>query len=180
MKTVIVSRTFLDSKQSLGELSVNENGVSLFSCKTLELPWKENRQQISCIPPTMRSNMDGLVRLANTYKCKYTKSPLFSKNATAKARLTDPNHPEVEVYTYAIQNVPGRAGIRIHAAAYYYHLLGCIGLGSALKDLNADQELDIIHSGDTCRKFVEVMGKEDFDLEIIETLSYYNGTTGKA
>lgn len=33
-----------------GELNIYEMGVLLFSCKTVELPWKDNKKSISCIP----------------------------------------------------------------------------------------------------------------------------------
>ncbi len=98
--------------------------------------------RISCIPE-------------GTYICKYTKSPLFSKNAGR------------DVFTYAVLNVPKRAGIRIHSANYARQLLGCIALGSGLKDLDLDGQNDIIHSGDTMRKFEAYMNYEDFELTII-------------
>ncbi|MCK4765120.1 MAG: hypothetical protein KAW12_23175 [Candidatus Aminicenantes bacterium] len=52
-------------KQVLGELRVlDESGGELYHCKTLELPWKENRRRISCIPP-------------GTYRVKKRWSPRF-------------------------------------------------------------------------------------------------------
>jgi len=36
--------------QTLGELKIFENDHVIFTCKTLELPWKNNSQNISCIP----------------------------------------------------------------------------------------------------------------------------------
>ena len=37
-------------KQTLGELTLYKNERKIFSCKTLELPWKNNTKQESCIP----------------------------------------------------------------------------------------------------------------------------------
>lgn len=37
-------------KQTLGELTLYKNEQKVFSCKTLELPWKNNTKQESCIP----------------------------------------------------------------------------------------------------------------------------------
>ncbi len=37
-------------KQSLGNLTIQSNGNEVFTCHTLELGWKENQQNISCIP----------------------------------------------------------------------------------------------------------------------------------
>lgn len=139
MKKVILTRTSGNDKQTLGTLTF-EN----FTAKTLELPDKNNASRVSCIP-------------VGTYICKYTKSPLFSKNAGR------------DVYTYAILNVPNRAGIRIHSANYARQLLGCVALGSEHKDLDADTQLDVVHSGDTVKRFEEFMNREDFELTIIKS-----------
>lgn len=58
---VILIRTKDTGKETLGELRYKN-----FSCKTLELPWKNNKPDISCIPK-------------GTYTCKYTFSPKFLK-----------------------------------------------------------------------------------------------------
>ena len=48
---IFIKRSSDDGTQTLGELAVNDmNGVTLFSCKTLELPWKDNAKRKSCIP----------------------------------------------------------------------------------------------------------------------------------
>jgi hypothetical protein len=40
-----------DNIQTLGELTVvGESGHTLFSCKTMELGWNDNRRRVSCIP----------------------------------------------------------------------------------------------------------------------------------
>ena len=39
-----------DGKQTLGELRLYDGLTMLFSCKTLEPPWKNNRPKMSCIP----------------------------------------------------------------------------------------------------------------------------------
>lgn len=138
MKKVKIVRISGNDKQTLGVLTTDG-----FTCKTLELPDKDNASRISCIP-------------AGVYKCKYNKSPLFSKNAGK------------DVFTYSIMNVPNRAGIRIHSANFARQLLGCIALGSEHKDLDMDSQLDVIHSGDTMKKFEALMNYEDFELEIIK------------
>jgi hypothetical protein len=40
----------INKKQTLGMLTVYENLRDIFQCKTLELPWKDNASNISCIP----------------------------------------------------------------------------------------------------------------------------------
>lgn len=130
-----------DGKQTLGTLTVILD-KELFVCKSLELPWEDNKNNISCIPK-------------GSYLAMYTRSNRLSGAA---------GH---DVFTYEVMNVPGRAGIRIHSANYFFQLLGCIAMGDALKDINIDGELDVIHSGATVGKFNELMNKEDFMLHVL-------------
>jgi hypothetical protein len=140
MTTVRLKRFFTDEKQTLGSLSfLNESEV--FTCKALELGWDKNINNKSCIPN-------------GNYSCRWTRSNRLSAAA---------GH---DVFTYEVINVPSRAGIRIHAANYYNQLLGCIALGDAHKDLNADGELDLIHSGDTIKNFNAIMNGREFMLVI--------------
>jgi hypothetical protein len=117
-------------------------GVCMMA-RSLELPNKNNANNISCIIP-------------GKYLCKYTKSASFSAAKGAP------------VYTYEITGVPNRAGVRIHSANYYTQLRGCICVGDAHKDINADGQLDVIHSGDTITAFEKLMNYEDFELTIID------------
>lgn len=84
-----------------------------------------------------------------TYICKYTFSPLFLR------------------YTYQLQNVKGRSGIRIHSANFYSQLLGCIALGNSFRDINWDGEIDVLNSRVTVLKFETLMQKKPFILKII-------------
>lgn len=138
MKKATITRNFGDEKQTLGIFKTDG-----FECKTLELADKNNMSKISCIP-------------YGKYIVKYTKSTLFSQHA---------GH---DVFTYEIQNVSNRGGIRIHSANYFFQLLGCVAVGDDLKDVNMDSELDIIHSGLTLQKLESIMNREDFELEIIK------------
>lgn len=69
-------------------------------------------------------------------------------------------------WTYALQNVPNRSGIRIHVANFYLDLEGCIGLGSGYQFLNGDKEADLINSRLTINAFVSLLNKKDFTLVI--------------
>jgi len=135
-----LSRFFGNDKQTLGTLTTM-NGSELWVCKTLELAWNKNISNESCIP-------------TGIFLCKWTRSNRLSKAA---------GH---DVYTYEVLNVPNRSGIRIHSANFFYQLLGCIALGDAHKDINADGNLDVIHSGATVGKFNAIMGGHDFTLFI--------------
>lgn len=148
MNTVNIFRFIDNTKQSLGNLTVDYN---LFEAKTLELPWKENQHNISCIPVNDESNP--------FYICKWTRSNRLSILA---------GH---DVFTYEVINVPDRDGIRLHSANYFFQLLGCIALGDVLKDINIDGQLDTEHSGNTIKKLNELMNKQDFKLIIKNQIS---------
>lgn len=49
MKATITRKDY-QTKQTLGTLTVKDNGKKVFKCKTLELPWFGNTFQKSCIP----------------------------------------------------------------------------------------------------------------------------------
>lgn len=63
--TAILKRNSDDGTQTLGTL-IYVNGKNLFECKTLELPWKDNQSNISCIP-------------MGEYLCELRYSPSFKK-----------------------------------------------------------------------------------------------------
>ena len=139
MKEVTLKRFSDDTKQSLGILSFIKDDGQLFVCKTLELPWKNNQSNVSCIP-------------AGSYSCKYTRSNRMS---------TEKRH---DVFTYEVLSVPERGGIRIHSANFFSQLLGCIALGDAHQDINSDNEMDVVHSGATITSFENLLEKQDFKL----------------
>ncbi len=50
-KTATLTREIFEDKQTLGTLKVfDTSGNVIFECKTLELPWRDNKFQVSCIP----------------------------------------------------------------------------------------------------------------------------------
>lgn len=143
MKEATLIRSKDQTIQTLGGIiSTSTPELGVFVARSMELPWKNNENNISCIPPGI-------------YTCKYTRSNRMSLEKG------------YDVFTYEIMNVPNRAGIRIHSANYFFQLKGCCAVGDANKDINLDGNLDIIHSGDTVKRFVEYMNKEDFKLTIV-------------
>lgn len=143
MFKVYINRFFGNDKQTLGILTfdIAEAGIELFVCKTLELGWKDNQNNISCIP-------------VGEYLCAWTRSNRLSKKHG------------YDFFTYEVLNVPNRSGIRIHSANYFFQLLGCIALGDTHKDINSDGQLDVIHSGNTINDFNSLFNKQDFKLII--------------
>ncbi|MEI6580793.1 MAG: DUF5675 family protein [bacterium] len=130
--TVTITRQPTQTRETLGTLVANNGGATL-TCKTLELPDKNNIADISCIPK-------------GTYQVKWTFSPRLLK------------------FTYEIQNVPKRSGIRFHSANYYFQLNGCIALGSGFADINGDGTLDVVNSRATIDSFNRFMNKQQFTL----------------
>jgi len=48
---ICVERIETDENQTLGKLyAYKPNGELVFHCLTMELPWKQNRRRVSCIP----------------------------------------------------------------------------------------------------------------------------------
>lgn len=137
MPTVTIERIPM-SNETMGTLIAKNNGAE-FSCKTLELPYIDNKQNISCIPK-------------GEYDVKWTYSLKFPLGS------------------YEIQKVPNRSGIRFHkgnyAAGKKVDIQGCILLGAAYADINADGIKDIISSTVTVKAFEMFMGKKPFKLTI--------------
>lgn len=47
---VVLNRLVDTGKETLGKLTIHDELKECFSCKTLELSWKDNKRNISCIP----------------------------------------------------------------------------------------------------------------------------------
>lgn len=60
-----LKRTSSTATQTLGDLTIYKQGDAIFSCKTLELPWKNNARKESCIPA---GNYSVLKRHSPRYK----------------------------------------------------------------------------------------------------------------
>ena len=47
---VVINRLLDTGKSTLGKLTIHDELKECFSCKTLELSWKNNKRSVSCIP----------------------------------------------------------------------------------------------------------------------------------
>lgn len=103
MEILILERVYL-ADRTLG--SIYRNGELI--CKTLELPWKDNKRGISCIPET---------------------SYLVIK------QIPKPDRPYPY---FRLPNVPGRSGILIHRGTNPTHSKGCILVARRFKDIETD------------------------------------------
>lgn len=88
-----------------------------------------------------RDNVRGMSCIpAGTYSASLTMSPRFRRKL------------------WLLEKVPGRSGIRIHAANYYRQLEGCIAMGMGVSDIDKDGKLDIARSQEAMRLFHEACG----------------------
>ncbi len=95
--------------------------------------------------------------VAGEYDAVWTKSPRFSREATARARKVNKDAAEVSVFTWEILGVLDgtrkRAGIRIHSVNFAKDLLGCLALGMAKLDLDKDGNFDLGRSKEAMNLF---------------------------
>lgn len=121
MEKFILERVYLPT-ETLGSIYGSDQHLV---CKTLELPWKNNKQNESCIP-----------------EGEYV------------VKKMQPGYGREYGY-FRFMNVPGRninrqlgmSTILMHRITYVEDLLGCIGIGSRFHDFNKDGVPDMAESG---------------------------------
>lgn len=133
MKHAIIERNYKDN-QTLGKLEVydEDTGNLLWSCVTLELPWKDNKVRESCI-------LEG--------------DHIVKKRYGYQSGNFDYTH-------YIIQDVEGRTYILFHIANFTEDLLGCIGVGQDFKWSASQNEYYITDSEATLEAMINVLGDE--------------------
>ncbi|UZR93126.1 DUF5675 family protein [Chondrinema litorale] len=126
-----------NGKQTVGEFRIYNQHQLLLSCFTLELPYKNNENKVSCIPK-------------GTYQVQKRKDPASKFN-----------------YEHLhILNVVNRDWILMHVGNYNYQIQGCILPGDSLYDINQDGQLDVTNSRKTLEKILKIVS-ETFILEIV-------------
>ena len=115
-------RFYEDNKTTIGHILHNDMRL----CYTLELPDRENKNRISCIP-------------------KGIYSPYFiESSASGKYKKV-----------YHIPDVPGRTGVLIHKGNNHRHTLGCILVGNTLFWNAKSQEYQIGYSAKALKVLVD-------------------------
>lgn len=123
---LILRRQYSNDKQTLGQLSIIDNSnIEVFVCKTLELPFRGNKRNISAIPC-------GKYNVVKRFSYKYG----------------DHLH---------ILDVPNRDFILIHQGNFFTDILGCILVGSHLKNIGRTSDLDILSSRATLNLLVSLL-----------------------
>lgn len=136
MKTVYLLRTRTSDQGTEGTLLTDG-----FICKTLELPWRENRQSISCIP-------------SGEYNVVIRKSPKYGSTYWVT---------KVPNRSYILIHGGNWAGDT--KKGFKTHVNGCILLGKSHGFLS-DQRA-ILNSRVTVRKFRNTMVDKPFLLKVL-------------
>lgn len=135
---VYLIRTYKE-KETLGNfIIIGGSGEIVFQCKTIELPWKNNARQISCIP-------------AGTYQVEKTISPTKGKCFHVK---DVPSRDSILIH------------IGNYASGKKVDTLGCILPGMGFVDLNKDGELDVTQSTNAMISLLNKL-PDSFTLKII-------------
>jgi len=94
-----------DTYCTLGEMTLPCG----YKCHILELPWRNNKRSVSCIP-------------AGTYKLNYRRSPIVERTSEFK-------------FGYEVADVPGRSYIMIHPGNWPENTNGCLLPGQEPQDI---------------------------------------------
>lgn len=113
-----------------------------YNCRTLELPWRDNRRQVSCIPSGI---YDVEIRISNKYGRVYW-----------LRRVPD--------RTYILMHSGNYAGDK--SKGFKTHVAGCILLGKKSGFLGG--QVAVLNSRTTVRSFARHMEYEPFRLRIQE------------
>jgi len=119
--------------ETIGHLAVLKDGEDVWSCRTIELPFRGNERWISCIPP-------------GRYVAEVVQqSPSF-------------DYPHVWVHDRGSRAAAGtRTGIKIHIANFARQLEGCVAVGRQFRDLDGDGVVDVTDSEETLKDLLEQM-----------------------
>lgn len=134
---VIISRSY-GEKETQGTLYVFNGQYLLYECKTLELPWLDNKPDISCI-------------LEGIYDCQKINSP---KNGFCFLVKGVPGRDSIEIH------------IGNFATGNKVDTKGCILPGIRFVDINNDGDLDITGSTFAMDQLLKIL-PDEFKLYIL-------------
>ena len=128
-----------DGKQTLGELRIYEGTELLFYCKTLELPYRDNKKNVSCIP-----------------KGSY----LVTKRMDLRSKFK---------YEHLhIKHVVNRKYILIHVGNFFDDIEGCVLVGAGFYDIDKDGLRDVYSSTVTFENLMfHVAEYDNFILDVV-------------
>lgn len=115
----LLDRVYLDDR-TLGSIFSPQGGII---CKTLELPWLDNKRSVSCIP-------EG--------KYKVTKEKPIPKDDPSTEVDESGGRIFRPYWHFRLHNVPKRSGILIHRGTEITHSQGCILVASRFKNVQSE------------------------------------------
>lgn len=119
-------------------------GTPFTTCwDTLELPWKDNQHDISCIP-------------TGTYECHMTHSPKFGRDTYELVGVLNRSDVRIHPANYAGDVSQGRKS----------ELNGCIALGSHIAHVNS--QAVIANSKNSVQAFEDLLDRKPFLLTIVQ------------
>jgi hypothetical protein len=124
---IIQLRTYKLNATYSNAFIVDGHGTNIFNYHILELPWRDNKRSVSCIP----EGEYVVVKMKPTEKRPY-------------------------VYFW-IKDVKGRSGILMHRGNYTRQILGCQLPGEKFIDLDKDGMPDIANTTGTLQKMAEIL-----------------------
>lgn len=132
MKAVLNRYYYPD--QTVGQLIVTETVrrsiVPRLTLAVLELPWRDNKRRISCIPEGKYRTV--LRKMGNRFRYPH----------------------------FHIRDVPGRDWVLIHRGNTLEHTAGCLLVGTRFQYLDADGTIDVIGSARALGDLLEIMPGE--------------------
>ena len=134
---ISIDRTY-EEKQTKGYTAVfDAEGTVIFTLDTLELPWKNNERNVSCIP-------EGVYKGVRRYSKKYKHH----------IHITD-----VEGRSLILIHWGNYAG-SVNPKTGYPDIQGCILTGNGFKDITGDGIDEILSSKTTFNKLMAIMPNE--------------------
>lgn len=137
-RVVNITRTETGDDGTFGQLTTDR----FFQCYTLELPWRGNASELSCIP-------------AGTYTCSWRKS---AKHGMCYHVDGVKGRTEIQIHS-ANWAGDSKRGLKCQ-------LLGCIAPGRAIGEL--DGQKAVLSSVDALHGLENDLERKDFELIIVE------------
>lgn len=132
-------RTKSNSTQTTGKFLVYDYDRKIAEFASVELPWKNNKRGVSCIP-------DG------EYQCLPRTTGKYAGRA-------------FHVRSIGSDEVVGRTHILIHPANFAHELEGCIAIGMRATDIDGDGNIDVASSVAAVEKLQSIVS--NFTLRVI-------------
>lgn len=146
----VLTRTKTGDEGTQGKLVITDDGKEIFSCDTLELPWRNNKTDISCV-------MDGYYPLIASFSPKHQASLYHLKDV--------PGRQYVEIHS---ANLAGDI-----EKGYVSQLLGCLAPGRGFttfpggqKPAGPKDQVGILNSRATLAELHAKTGMKPFNLSI--------------